>query len=119
MAYEVEVTDEWLAWFEQLTVREQDEVAATIGLLEVKGPHLQFPYSSAVGSSRHAHMRELRTQVHGRPLRSLYAFDPRRVAILLIAGDKTGDDRWYRKHVPRADALYDEHLKILAEEGLI
>lgn len=119
MAYEVEVTDEWLAWFDQLTADEQEELAATIGLLEVKGPHLPFPYSSAVSSSRHSHMRELRTQVHGRPFRTLYAFDPRRVAILLIAGDKTGDDRWYEVLVPRADDLYDEHLEILEEEGLI
>ena len=119
MAYEVEVTDEWLAWFDQLTVDEQEELAATIGLLEVRGPHLPYPYSSAVSSSRHSHMRELRTQVHGRPFRTLYAFDPRRVAILLIAGDKTGNDRWYDVFVPRADELYDEHLEILEEEGLI
>jgi hypothetical protein len=64
-------------------------------------------------------MRELRTQVKGRPFRTLYAFDPRRVAILLIAGDKTGDDRWYEVFVPRADSLYDEHLRILKKEGLI
>jgi hypothetical protein len=119
MAYEVEVTDEWLAWFEELSFDEQEELAASIGLLEAKGPHLPFPYSSGVTSSRHSHMRELRTQVHGRPFRTLYAFDPRRVAILLIAGDKTGDDRWYDINVPRADDLYEEHLEILEEEGLI
>ena len=119
MAYEVEVTDEWLEWFEALTAKEQEEIAATIGLLENGGPHLPFPYSSGVASSRHSHMRELRAQVHGRPYRTLYAFDPRRVAILLIAGDKTGDDRWYDVFVPRADDLYDEHLNILEEEGLI
>jgi len=74
MAYEVEVTDEWLEWFNQLTAEEQDEIAAAIGLLENRGPHLPFPYSSGVSSSRHSHMRELRTQVHGRPFRTLYAF---------------------------------------------
>jgi hypothetical protein len=119
MAYEVEVTDEWLRWYESLSIAEQDELAASIGLLEVKGPHLPFPYSSGVASSRHAHMRELRTQAGGRPLRTLYAFDSRRIAILLIAGDKTGDDRWYDVFVPKADDLYDEHLEILEEEGLI
>ena len=119
MAYEVEVTDEWLEWFEALTAEEQEEIAATIGLLENGGPHLPFPYSSGVASSRHSHMRELRAQVHGRPYRTLYAFDPRRIAILLIAGDKTGDNRWYDVFVPRADDLYDEHLRILEEEGLI
>jgi hypothetical protein len=100
-------------------LRREEELAASIGLLEAKGPHLPFPYSSGVTSSRHSHMRELRTQVHGRPFRTLYAFDPRRVAILLIAGDKTGDDRWYDINVPRADDLYEEHLEILEEEGLI
>jgi hypothetical protein len=119
MAYEVEVTDEWLGWFDALTAEEQEEIAATIGLLENRGPHLPFPNSSGVASSRHSHMRELRTQVQGRPYRTLYAFDPRRVAILLIAGDKTGDDRWYEVFVPRADDLYDEHLELLGEEGLI
>ena len=47
----------------------------------------------------------------GRQLRTLYAFDPRRKAILLIGGDKSGDDRWYETHVPIADQLYDEHLE--------
>jgi hypothetical protein len=61
----------------------------------------------------------LRIQHLGRPYRILYAFDPRRAAILLIGGDKTGDDRWYGKHVPLADRLYDEHLEQLRKEGLI
>lgn len=64
-------------------------------------------------------MRELRTQEGGRPLRTLYAFDPRRSAILLIGGDKTGDKRWYDVYVPIADRLYDEHLQQLRQEGLI
>ncbi len=63
-------------------------------------------------------MRELRIQYRGAPLRVLYAFDPRRTAILLLGGEKTGDDRWYDRFVPRADALYDEHLRQLEEEGL-
>lgn len=62
-------------------------------------------------------MRELRIQHRGRPLRVLYAFDPRRAAILLIGGDKTGDDRWYEWMVPRAERLYEEHLAELRKEG--
>jgi len=62
-------------------------------------------------------MRELRTQHEGRPYRTLYAFDPRRAAILLIGGDKTGNDRWYEIHVPVADKLYDVHLEELKKEG--
>lgn len=64
-------------------------------------------------------MRELRTQHDGRPFRTLYAFDPRRAVILLISGDKTGDDRWYEKYIPVADRLYDEHIKALIKEGQI
>lgn len=119
MAYEVEVTDEWVEWFDTLSDAAQEEIAAVIGLLERLGPHLPFPHSSGIQGSRHSHMRELRVQVGGRPYRSLYAFDPRRIAILLIGGDKTGRDRWYEEFVPKADDLYDEHLEILEQEGLI
>lgn len=64
-------------------------------------------------------MRELRTQSSGRPLRTLYAFNPLRTAILLIAGNKTGDDRWYERIVPIADRLFEEHLEELRREGRI
>jgi len=70
-----------------------------------------------VSASRYPHMRELRTQSAGRPLRTLYAFNPLRTAILLIGGDKTGDDRWYDTFVPVADRLYEEHLNELRKEG--
>jgi hypothetical protein len=62
-------------------------------------------------------MRELRVQVHGKPFRVLYAFNPKRAAILLVGGDKTGDDRWYKIHVPKADKLYDEHLEELSKQS--
>jgi len=51
--------------------------------------------------------------------RVLYAFDPRRTAILLIGGDKTRNDRWYKEFVPLADALYDQHIEELKKEGKI
>ena len=83
------------------------------------GPNLPHPYSSDVRSSRHGGMRELRVQSRGRPIRVFYAFDPRRTSILLIGGDKTGNDRFYEQYVPVADRLYDEHLTELRQEGLI
>jgi hypothetical protein len=116
MAWEVEYTDEFEAWWQELDERHQNSVAAAVTLLASRGPSLSFPYSSSVLSSRHSHMRELRTQSKGAPLRILYAFDPRRTAILLIGGDKTGQDGWYERYVPLADRLYDEHLKEIAEE---
>lgn len=62
-------------------------------------------------------MRELRIQHEGRPYRVLYAFDPNRAAILLIGGDKTGNNRWYEIFVPLADRLYDEHLAELENDN--
>ena len=61
-------------------------------------------------------MRELRIQHEGRPYRVLYAFDPRRAAILLIGEDKSGNDRWYEEYVPLADELYDRHLREIENE---
>ena len=85
-------------------------------ILQELGPALGMPHSSGIETSRHAHMRELRIQHEGRPYRVLYAFDPRRAAMLLIGGDKTGTNRWYAEYVPRADAIYDRHLRELERE---
>jgi hypothetical protein len=82
-------------------------------------PRLPFPYSSAVMGSRHGHLRELRVQSGGDPLRVFYAFDPRRTAILLLGGSKAGDDRFYEHMIPRADRLYDAYLDEIRREGLI
>ena len=90
-----------------------------VELLAEYGTQLRFPYSSGVAGSRHGHMRELRLQSSGRPVRVFYAFDPRRSAILPIGGDKTGDDRFYEQFVPLTDRLYYEHLKELRDERLI
>jgi hypothetical protein len=117
--WEVEYTDEFEEWWDGLSEAEQEDVAAYVTLLEKKGPTLPFPYSSDIRGARHTHMRELRVQHKGRPYRVLYAFDPRRAAILLIGGDKTGDERWYDTFVPLADELYDRHLAALKKEGLI
>lgn len=119
MAWEVEGTDEFAGWFEELSDGEQLSVGRIVELLVGHGPSLPFPYSSGVESSRHRHMRELRIQHEGRPYRVLYAFDPRRAAILLLGGDKTGNSRWYEENVPAADTLYDEYLRELEQEGLI
>ncbi|MDR2188306.1 MAG: type II toxin-antitoxin system RelE/ParE family toxin [Azonexus sp.] len=119
MSWEIEYTDEFEIWWNELTEEEQVSVRASVKLLGDYGPNLKFPHSSGIETSRHSHLRELRTQHEGRPYRTLYAFDPRRTAILLIGGDKTGNDRWYAEYVPIADRLYDEHLAELKKEGWI
>lgn len=119
MQYDVEFTDEFEAWWDSLDEDEQNSINASVKLLIDFGTTLGYPHSSGIFGSKHSHMRELRTQHQGRPFRTLYAFDPRRSAILLIGGDKTGDKRWYDKFVPVADQLYDEHLAQLKQEGLL
>ena len=64
-------------------------------------------------------MRELPVQSGGRPVRIFYAFDPRRSAILLIGGDKSGTKRFYETMIPVADRLYDEYIEELRNEGLL
>ena len=117
MIYEVEVTGEFRQWYEDsLSASEQEDVTRVVEMLEQAGPMLPFPYSSGIQGSKFAHMRELRIQHEGRPYRVLYAFDPRRAALLLLGGEKTGDDRWYTKMIPKADALYERHLKKITEK---
>ncbi len=119
MTCEVEFTDEFEGWWNGLSEEEQISISASVDILETYGANLQYPHSSGVNGSDHGHMRELRIQHEGRPYRVLYAFDPLRTAILLIGGDKTGNDRWYKEFVPVADRLYDEHIAQLKKEELI
>jgi len=116
VAWGVEFTTEFEAWWSTLDAGEQDAVARGVRLLEECGPTLSFPYSSGVERSVYGRMRELRVQHGGRPYRVLYAFDPRSVALLLIGGDKTGQDRWYEQYVPIADRIYKDHLNELKKE---
>jgi hypothetical protein len=115
--WSVEFTDEFEVWWASLTMEEQEDVRSSVKVLSQRGPSLGRPHVDSVAASRYPNMKELRTQHAGRPYRALFAFDPRRVAILLIGGDKTGNNRWYEEFVPRADTIYAEHLKQIAEEG--
>jgi hypothetical protein len=119
MGWSVEYTNEFGDWYGDLSESQQDDVTAVGLLLIEQGPQLPFPHSSGISGSRHAHMRELRIQSGGRPIRVFYAFDPRRSAILLIGGDKTGDDRFYDRMIPIADGLYDTYIDEIRKEGLI
>lgn len=116
MVWQVEVVEEFEAWWRALSAAEQIDVDAVVGLLKARGPILPFPYSSGIALSKHDQMRELRIQHKGRPYRVLYAFDPRRVAVLLLGGDKTGNDRWYEENVPKADRRYERHIASLKRD---
>jgi hypothetical protein len=112
-AWDVEYTDEFGDWWDTLSEDEQESLAVSVELLRQLGPGLPRPHADTLKGSKHPNMKELRTQHKGRPMRTMFAFDPRRCAILLIGGDKTGDNRFYDKMIPLADSLYDQHLKSL------
>ena len=115
MAWDVEFTRQFEAWWGSLSEDEQVEISAKVELLQERGPTLPRPHADVISISRHANMKELRGKVKDRQLRVLYAFDPRRTALLLLGGDKTGDPNWYNKFVPIADDFFDRHLRRLEE----
>ncbi len=112
--WDVEFTDQFEAWWNTLGAWDQQAIDAVVRVLEERGPGLGRPLVDTVEGSRHANMKELRVGT----IRILFAFDPRRAAILLVGGDKR--DRWkefYAQMIPLADDLFDEHLKDLESEG--
>jgi hypothetical protein len=109
MVVEVIARDEFTSWFGSLDEQDTAAVVRVVDLLEARGVTLGFPHSSAIEGTTIA-MRELRVQSGGRPLRVLYAFDPKRQAVLLLGGDKTGDDRFYERMVPQAEKIWKEYL---------
>jgi hypothetical protein len=114
--WKVEYTEEFGAWWAELSEDEQVVIAAKVELLQKYGPSLTRPHSDVIVTSRHSNMKELRGKADQSLLRILYAFDPRRTAILLIGGDKSGNDGWYEEFVPIADRIFDQHLAALKKE---
>ena len=111
MSWQVEVSDEFVEWFHGLTGPQRVRITASVTLLESQGPKLDFPYSSQVKGSRFGAMREMRIQIGGEPWRVFYAFDPRRTAYLIIGGCKLGNDRFYEQMLPKADSIFEQHLR--------
>jgi hypothetical protein len=117
--WEVEVTDQFLGWWRDLTDEQQEAMTDRVDLLAERGPDLGRPVVDRIQSSRHHNMKELRA-AQGGALRVLFMFDPRRQVILLLGGDKSGEwNAWYERAVPVADDLYDAYLDELKQEGLI
>ena len=91
------------------------QLFAAIEVLQAAGPQLGRPLVDTVTASRHRNMKELRPGSSGRSeLRVLFAFEPERRAIMLVAGDKARNwARWYKVNIPVADDLFDEHVRRL------
>ncbi len=105
---EVVATDEFADWYQDLSGQDADSVLRAVDVLEVRGVTLGFPQSSAIQGSRFP-LRELRIQSGGRAIRVFYAFDPKRQAVLLIGGTKSGD-RFYDQMVPMAERIWTQYL---------
>lgn len=99
--------------FFELSEAVQDELAAMVLLLRAVGPELSRPHADTLNGSRHANMKELRFKADGGVWRVAFAFNPKRSAILLIAGDKAGvsEKRFYKRLIVKADKRYDDHLQ--------
>jgi len=111
--WDVEYTEEFGAWWEDLEPDDQERLAAAVELLEKLGPSLGRPLVDTLKGSKHPNMKELRPGT----VRVLFAFDPRRTAILLLGGDKSGHWKdWYVEAIPEADRLFDDHLESLIDE---
>ena len=113
--WEVEFTDDFERWWLELTEAQQEALDDRVMLLAESGPGLKRPVVGDIKGSRHSHMKELRASKGG-VLRVLFAFDPRRHAILLLGGDKSGQwKHWYEWAIPEADDLYDTLEELQAE----
>jgi hypothetical protein len=108
----VSTTDMFDAWFAELGEAEQAEIIAKVNLLKLLGPRLGRPHADTLNGSKHANMKELRADTRDQVLRIAFAFDPNRAAILLLGGNKTGtgQKRFYRQLIAKADELYGVHL---------
>ncbi|GIF96493.1 type II toxin-antitoxin system RelE/ParE family toxin [Catellatospora citrea] len=119
--WEVNLHEEVEAWFLDLCRTDPisaDLVAEAIDLLTEHGPALGRPLVDRIHASRFHHMKELRPGSSGSTeVRLLFAFDPLREAIFLVAGDKSGQwKKWYQIAIPLADERLEEHLAKLKEE---
>jgi len=113
--WEVRLTTEVEAFLDELYDSDPAShqlVNQAILVLERNGPAEGRPLVDSITASRIANMKELRPPSAARSeIRILFVFDPWRSAILLVAGDKSGQwDKWYRTAVPRAEQLYDDYL---------
>jgi hypothetical protein len=111
---ELVLTGEARIWIKSLAPAKASRVAATVDHLATHGPGLGRPLADRVAGSRHHNMKELRIGT----MRMLYAFDPRGRGVILVGGDKRGAwHDWYRENIPRADKLFDNHLRRYGKEG--
>lgn len=117
----METSDEFDRWWDGLDDDTQDSLAVLLRLLQKDGPNLPRPYADKLHEPD-IDLRELRRTVYDASndkhvYRILYAFDPLRNAFLCLGGDKVNDERWYRRNIPRAKAIFAAHVEELKKRG--
>ncbi|EJF32282.1 MULTISPECIES: type II toxin-antitoxin system RelE/ParE family toxin [Enterobacteriaceae] len=118
--WSIKMTDTFDAWVTASDDMTKACVMAGVVLLKERGPLLGRPYADTVKGSQYSNMKELRIQCRGEPLRIFFAFDIKRCAILLCAGNKAGNEkRFYNVMVPLADNEFRAHLQQLTEKEQI
>ena len=118
MGWDVEIGNEFEAEFEELPADVRTEILAHARLLQQFGPQLGRPRVDTLNDSRHANMKELRFSAADGEWRVAFAYDTRRKAILLVAGDKSGGSqkRFYKQLIAKADDRFDAHLARLKKK---
>lgn len=119
MSWAVAFDEVFLPEFRKLPRQVQNEVYAIGHLLERFGPQIGRPHVDTLNGSRHTNMKELRLRAADRVWRVAFAFDPKRRAVLLVAGEKSDGSqrRFYRALIRKADQRFDAHLARLSDEG--
>lgn len=112
----IDRTEEIIRWVQELDEDAKESILQHLILLKNVGPSLGRPYVGTIYGSRHKNMKELRIQNKQRVVRIFFVFDPDRKAILLIGEDKKGNENFYNVMIPKADNLYDLHLKKLEKK---
>jgi hypothetical protein len=124
VAYEIERTDEFTDWWDDLSEKEQIAVAKIVGVLAEKGPNLKRPYVGKIGGSKKIpNLKELIIQFAGDPYRVFFLFDERKAGILLLGAKKTGGKKaeaaWYKARIAEVEPIYEQYVAELKKEGLI
>jgi hypothetical protein len=111
MPYKLIYLEEFAAWLDAQDKSLRLRTLAHLEYLKESGPLLRRPYADTLKGSRIANLKELRFKFENAPIRILFAFDPKQQAVIILAGNKQGDKRWYTTNIPIAEKLFNEHLE--------
>lgn len=117
MVWTLVYSEEFEEWLADQVEELQDEALANLDILAEIGPTLSRPKSDTLKNSKLPNLKELRFEFERIPFRILYAFDPKREALIMLAGNKASDKRWYVKNIAQAEKLFAAHLEKLKKQA--